>query len=486
MSLKERLWEIAGKENVLSDSKELGPYSRDYSPAKPMMPDYVVKPETTEQIAALVAMANQTGTPLIPSSSTVHFYGATLPKYGGIILDLRKMNHVLGIDERNRMVRIQPGVTWKQLSPELEKKGLFAVSPLLPHPGRSVLTTYLEREPLTIPRYEFGDPLLGTEVIWPNGEVFRTGSASVPGFPNSFAQGANPQGPGCMDFYRLFQGAQGTMGIVTWANIKVEYLPVINKAFFIPFSNLEEVPPVLYKIGKLRIGYEYFLANSLNWTILFGEDGAEGIGALKQGLPGYILAVILSGIRRHPEEKVAYEEKALNKMMSVEFNHLEKLGFAPGFPGLESKLPHILRHPFSEDKVYWKLKYKGALQELFFITAMERAPFLLRLAREEAARRGYPVEDLGIYVQPIEYGVGCHCQLDFYYNPQEAGRKEQILKIHDAVAEALLNQGAHFTRPYGNLARMVYSRTSEYTEMLKRIKNLFDPNNILCPGNLCY
>lgn len=486
MNLKEHLWEIAGKENVLDSPEELGPYSEDYSLERPMMPDYVVKPQTAEQIAALIAMANQTGLPVIPSSSSVHFYGTTLPKYGGIILDLRKMDHILEIDERNRMVRIQPGVTWKKLSTELEKKGLFAVSPLLAHPNRSVLTTYLEREPLVIPRFEFGDPLLGMEVIWPNGEVFRTGSASVPGFPESFAKGANPQGPGSMDFYRLLQGAQGTMGIVTWANIKVEYLPTVNKAFFIPFHNLEEVPGVLYRIGKLRIGYEYFLVNSLNWAVLFGEDGMESIGALKEGLPRYILTILLSGIRRLPEEKVAYEEKALNKMMSLEFNHLEKLASPPGLPGLEKKLPHLLRRPFSEDKVYWKLKYKGAVQELFFITTMERAPLLMQLAGEEAARRGYPAEDLGIYIQPIEYGSGCHCQLNFYYNPLDAGRKERILKTHDAVAEALFVRGAHFTRPYGNLAKMVFSRAVDYAAMLKRIKNIFDPNSILCPGNLCF
>lgn len=486
MNVKEHLWKIAGKGNVLDSPEELEPYSRDYSLERPMMPDYVVKPETTEQIADLVAMANQTGLPVIPSSSSVHFYGATLPKYGGIILDLRKMDHILEIDERNRMARIQPGVTWKKLSAELGKKGFFAVSPLLPHPHSSVLTSYLEREPLSIPRYEFGDPLLGTEVVWPNGEVFKTGSASAPGFPSSYSRGANPQGPGSMDFYRLLQGAQGTMGIVTWANIKVEFLPTTNKAFFIPFDNLKEVPGVLYKIGKLRIGYEYFLVNSLNWAVLFGEDGVESPGVLKEGLPNYIFIILLSGIRRRPKEKVVYEEKALNNMMSQEFNHLEKLAFFPGLPGQEKKLPNILRHPYPEDKVYWKLKYKGAIRELFFITTLEGAPSLLNFALREAIGAGFPGEDIGIYVQPIEYGSGCHCQLNFYYDPEDSALKEKIPKIYDAVAESLLNRGAHFTRPYGSLAKMVFGRAGDYVDLLKKTKSIFDPNNILCPGNLCF
>lgn len=486
MELKDRLVEIVGKKDVLDSPGDLKTFSRDYSFAKSAMPDFVVRPRNSGEIASLVKLANETGLPLIPSSSSLHFYGATIPKFGGAVVDLSPMNRILGVDERNRLAKIEPGVSWGKLSQELEKRGLFAVPPLLPHPGRSVLTTYLEREPLVIPRYEFGDPLLGMEVVWPNGDIFRTGSASAPGFPDSFCQGANPSGPGCMDFYRLLQGAQGTFGIVAWANIKVEYLPTVNKSLFIPFNNLEEAPGLLYRIGKLRIGYEYFLLNSINWAILFGDGGIEEIKALSRALPSYIFTITLSGIRRHPEEKVAYEEKALDTMMATEFKYLQKLSFSPGLPGLERKLPAILRQPYSVNGTYWKFKYQGAVQELFFIATMERSPALICLAREEAGRRGFPLENLGVYIQPIDYGSGCHCQLNFYYNSSDERMKEQLMKAYDAVAETLLEQGAHFTRPYGSLAGMVYNKALDYVDILKRAKSLFDPNNIMCPGNLCF
>lgn len=486
MPLKQKLVEIVGEKNVLDAPDILESRSTDCSLLKGTAPDYVVRPGNATILSELVKLSNETGLPLIPSSSSIHFYGSTLPKYGGAIIDLSPMNKILELDERNRMVKLEPGVTWSQLSQELEKAGLFAVPPLLPHPDRSVLTTYLEREPFLIHRYEFGDPLLGMEVVLPSGDIFRTGSASVPGFPQSFCQGANPQGPGCMDFYRLLQGAQGTFGVVTWANIKVEYLPTADKAFFIPFHNLNDVPVLLYKIGKLRIGYELFLLNSLNWAILFGEGKKAEDKNLGSSLPPYILTIIISGIRRHPEERVSYEEKALDKIFAEDFKHLEKFSSAPGLPELGKKLPQILRRPSSHEDIFWKFRHKGAVHELFFISTLERAPALINEGIYKAREMDFDLKDLGIYIQPVEYGSGCHCEFDFYYDPASSKAREQIQNVHDETAIHLLSLGAHFTRPYGSLARITYNKAADYALMLKKIKNIFDPNNILCPGNLCF
>lgn len=66
------------------------------------------------------------------------------------------------------------------------------IMPLLPHSERSVLTDYLEREVPTNTVYDYGEPLQSIEVVWPTGEIFRTGSASVTGYPDSKSRGANP------------------------------------------------------------------------------------------------------------------------------------------------------------------------------------------------------------------------------------------------------------------------------------------------------
>ena len=171
------------------------------------MPDYVVKPKDSKEIQAVVKLANEKNIPVIPVSSGVHFYGTTIPSKGGIIVDLRRMDKVLEIDKRNRRTRIEPGVTWGKLQDGLEKEGMTAYNPLLPHREKSALTSLLEREPMLVPKFEYADPILTMEVVLPTGEILRTGSASVPGAPdNALADMVCPYGPG-MDFFRLFQGA---------------------------------------------------------------------------------------------------------------------------------------------------------------------------------------------------------------------------------------------------------------------------------------
>ncbi|MBW1902190.1 MAG: FAD-binding protein, partial [Deltaproteobacteria bacterium] len=110
----------------------------------------------------------------------------------GIVVDMKNMNKIWNLDERNRKITVEPGVTWNQLYPVLAEKNLMVCPPMLPHGEQSVITTFLERSPLVIPLYEYADPMLSMEVVWPNGTLFRTGSASAPTFPKSFSEGVNP------------------------------------------------------------------------------------------------------------------------------------------------------------------------------------------------------------------------------------------------------------------------------------------------------
>jgi FAD/FMN-containing dehydrogenase len=487
MDIKAELKQIVGKERVFDDEESLKGYSGDYSLARPVSPNYIVQPENTLEVQGVIKLANERNLPLIPTSSGVHFNGASIPKQGGIVLDLRRMNRILEIDERNRKVKIEAGVTWGQIEPELEKRGAMIVPPLLPHPLRSVVTDYLERENPVISKYEYGEPLLTMEVVWPNGDIFKTGSASAPGYPEtSLSEGVQPEGPGSLDFYRLLQGAQGTMGVITWANIKFEYLPEINKTFFIPFNHIEEAIGPIYRIQRKRIGYECLLLNNLNLATILAENWPGDFEALRESLPPWMLILILSGHRRRPEEKIEYEEKVFREIGKSEFPGMSILTSLPGVPGLEGRLPGMLRRAWPEEATYWKHRYKGSCQDLFFITIVDRVPGFIQVVTQVAAKHGYSADEIGCYIQPIENARSCHCEFNFYYNPDDPQEVERIRGLHAEAAESLLNAGALFTRPYGILANLVYSRASEYTMALKKVKGILDPNNIMCPGNLCF
>jgi FAD/FMN-containing dehydrogenase len=176
---------ILGADNVLDDPAVLEQYSADISFERPVQPRYVVRPGNASQVQALVRWASRTSTrPLPVSSGGPHFHGDTIPAVAGtVIVDLQGMKRIVRTDARNRIVLIEPGVTFGELSPALEKEGLRLNLPLLPRASKSVVTAALEREPVIMPKYHWdgSDPLACTEVIYGTGDRFRTGSAAGSG-----------------------------------------------------------------------------------------------------------------------------------------------------------------------------------------------------------------------------------------------------------------------------------------------------------------
>jgi FAD/FMN-containing dehydrogenase len=485
MSTKEKFLEIVGVDHFFDDPEVLKKYSKDFSLVPSGMPNYIVRPKDPQEVQKIIKFANKHSIPVVPISSQVHFNGATIPKQGGIILDLTRMKQILEIDELNRRVRIEAGVTWEQLANELKKKDFRMIMPLLPHPQRSVVTDYLEREVPTNTVYDYGEPLQSMEVVWPTGEIFRTGSASVNGYPDSISKGANPSGPG-LDFYRFLQGAQGTMGVVTWANLKIESIPKMDKVFFAPVSDLAYAMEFLYRVLPRRIGQESLLLNNTNLATIIAEDWSKDFEKLRKSLPPWVLILVVSGLLRRPEEKVAYEEKMLGEILKNEFKKMDLADNLPGFPGLGKKLLPMLRKPWPTDVVYWKNRWRGGCQSLFFITRPVLAPKFIDKVGEIAAKHAYPINDIGSYLQPIEHNRACHLEFNFFYDPSKNEEMAMVSNLYRDVALALLNEGAFFTRPYGELAPLVYERAAGYTMALKRVKKVFDPNNIMNPGNLCF
>ncbi len=474
--LKE-LRNIVGAGNILDDQATLDIYSRDKSLNPPKKPSAVVCPDNTEEVQELIRFANKTLTPLIPSSSGIHFLGATLPEQGGVVVDLSRMNKILEIDTQNRKVKIEPGVTWHQLQDALKEHEQIPLNPLMPHPMTSALTSSLEREPMLIPKYEYGDPVLTMQIALPSGDIFKTGTAS-----DEHTDGAYPEGPG-IDFFRFFQGAQGTMGIVTWLNLKTEYRPKHQKAFFVPFINMGDTAEPVYRIQKKHIGSECFVLNRFLLASLLSEERHGDFGKLMDELPPYTLILVIAGSPRRPVERIAYEEAALMEIAS-------DLNFQPGrtvggISGLEHSMLDKLRNLPSEGG-YWKTRFKNSTQDIFFITTMDRAQGYADLAFRCAASYGLNINEVGLYMQPLERGRACHISFSFPCDLDSSKERANIRNLYIELSMKLISEGAFFTRPYGPWADMIYRRTTTYTDTLKKLKKVFDPNNILNPGKLCH
>jgi hypothetical protein len=276
------------------------------------------------------------------------------------------------------------------------------------------------------------------------------------------------------------------MGVVTWSNLKIESIPKIDKVLFAPVSDLNYAMEFLHRILPRRVGQECLLLNKVDLAAILAEDWPGEFEKLRQTLPAWTLILVLSGLFRRPEEKIAYEEKAVGEILKNEFKGLALEDNLPGFPGLGRRILQLLRKPWPGDLTYWKNRYKGRCQSLFFFAKPSLSKKFIEIVEKIAAEHGYPISDIGGYLQPIEHNRACHLEFNFFYDPANPSEIEKVRSLYRDAAIALINEGAFFTRPYGELAPILFERAAGYTTALKRVKRVFDPKNIMNPGNLCF
>ena len=411
------------------------------------------------------------------SSGPPHFHGDTVPSTGGaVIVDLSGMKRVIKVDRRNRFVVIEPGVTFGQLQPELANEGLMLSAPLLPRSNKSVIASLLEREPTLIPRYHYSmhEPLRSLALVWGNGDAFNTGTAG-------FSVPLLPWGPGQNDWSRFIAAAQGSMGIVTMASLRCKELPQIHKLFFTTSASLDDLLGFAYRVLRFRYGDEFLILSSSNLASILGvEEEADKITALRGELPYWVLVMGIAGRSRLPKERVEFQEKDIAEM-AQQFG----LSMVSTIPGARvGDVLEALLHPSKEP--YWKLGYKGGFQDIFFLTTLDRTPGFTNTMYSIAEALNYSPEEVGTYIQPIHQGTACHCEFTLPYDPENPSEVARIREVFSRASKELINQGAFFSRPYGMWANMVYNRDAQTTITLRKLKEIFDPNNVMNPGKLCF
>jgi FAD/FMN-containing dehydrogenase len=483
---KDQLAEIMGAGSIIDDPAILEQYSHDMSFAGASQPVFIVKPKDTNQVRELVNWANRTLMPLIPvSSGPPHFKGDTVPQQGGVIVDLSDMKKVIRIDRRNRVAMIEPGVTFADLKPEVEKEGMRLMFPLAPRATKSIIGSYLEREPILVPKYhwDMSDPLCCVEIVFGTGDLFRTGAAAGPGtleeqWESGQAQ-KSPVGPGPTDFARIVQGAQGTMGIVTWATVRLELLPSIQELFMVGCDDVDEIIDFIYRLQRIKLGDECLVLDRHNLASLL-EQEAEAIARLRTILPPYVLILVVAGYDRLPEERVEYQTKDI-------LETAQGYGIQPvkSLPGVHpEKLLDALNKPSAEP--YWKLRYRGNSADIFFLTTLDRSPEFIKVMYEIAGETGFPVTNVGAYIQPIQQGRSCHVEFNLAFNPEISAEVARTKTTFEQASKALMLRGAFFSRPYGTWAEMAHNQYAENIIALRKIKGIFDHNNVMNPGKLFF
>ncbi|MFX0057646.1 MAG: FAD-binding oxidoreductase [Candidatus Heimdallarchaeota archaeon] len=477
-----KLVKICGTKNISKDPKILIKYSKDLSFFKGYPPLFIVWPTNTQEIENILKLANKEKFSIIPvsSHSKIRIHGDTIPHNDNCgILDLSNMNKIISIDRKNRVVMIEPGVTYADIIPKLKQKGLRLLLPLHPTGTKSVVTSALEREPIIIPRYHWdsSDPLLCTEVIFGTGDLFRTGTAAGPGTikqqKKSGQAQANPMGPTQFSPYRLIQGSQGSLGVVTWASLKLEFSPTIQKLYHFQSNNILDLLEFQYELLKYRLCDELFILNNLNLACLMKRDPNE-IKILAERLDEWNLIYVLSGRGKLAQDKILYHEGDINDILKVIELPISKKNNL-----IEEE--SILKILSEADPNPWRLRLRGGYQDIIFLSSFEKISGFIDLIK------GQIPSEFGVYIQPINQGTSYQCEFDIYYDPNDENLVDTVKGKFLEISRQFMEHGAFFSRPYGIWAKEVYAHHGEETSSaLKKVKKIFDPNNILNPGVLCF
>ena len=486
--MKTDLVGLVGGDQVLDDPDVLASYASDESFVLSIKPKAVVRPGSADEVQALVVWANQTGTPLVPvSSGAPHFYGDTVPSVpGAVMVDLSRMNNIIKVDARNRIAVIEPGVTYGQLQPALAKEGLTIVPPLYPRANKSVVASLLERQPTLIPRYNYSltEPLRNLGVVWGDGQKFSTGESghSVPDIEAQWNAGrrfVEPKGPAQTDFYRLLTGAQGTLGIVTWASVRVQFVPNPRKTLFVTADKLAELVDLSYRLTRLRVGDELLILNNTYLAALVAADGADA-AALREALPSWTMIIGIGGRALRADQRVAVAEQDIAAEAAA-----QGLKLQPALPGVAASRVDAVLGGVAADP-HWKLRAKGGVADIFFHTSLENAPGHLATMLDAAVAAKYPPADVGVYLQPQHQGVAYHMELSLPYAAGDKAEAAKARALYSDASSRLIAGGAYFSRPYGQWADPVYNRDAAARDILRAVKKILDPSNILNPSKLCF
>ena len=477
-----------GRERISLDQAELESFSRDISFANRVRPASLVKPKTAADIQRILKFANETKTPLVPvSSGPPHFRGDTVPSVGGtVIVDMSGMKKIMFVDRQRRVAMCEPGVTFGELIPEARKEGLRLNMPLLPRESKSVVGSMLEREPVTMPKYQWdiSDPLACAGVFFGTGDEFRTGQAAGPGtVEEQWAVGGMqkaPYGPGTASWHRLIQGAQGTMGIVTWVSMRCEILPTLEEPFIVGSSNLDQLLELSYWLIRLRTVNECFILNNTNLATILTPKSRDDYHSIKAALPAWTLFYTVAGYEYFPEERVDSQIKDITEI--TQRLGIEALKAAGGVSANE--ILKLVQKPC--ERPYWKLRPKGACQDIFFLTLREKLEGQIAAIADLAEKTGYAASDVGTYIQPIVQGTGYHCEFNLFYDPANGRESTRVQELAGSAVQDLMAKGAFFSRPYGESARAILNRDAATVAVLHTFKRVFDPNNVMNPGKVCF
>src|SRR6476620_3996680 len=235
----EQLRNIVGAPYVLIDGEVLNQYASDETEDLHFLPDIVIKPANAEEISRILKLCNEFRIPVTPRGAGTGLSGGALPNFGGVLLSIERLNKIIAIDERNLQVITEPGVITEVLQNAVKEKGLF-YPPDPSSRGSCMIGGNIAENSGGPKAVKYGvvkDYVLNLEVVLPTGEIIWTGANVL----------KNSTG---YNLTQLMIGSEGTLGIVTKIVLKLIPLPKYDLLMLAPFASLDKASEAVSAIFR--------------------------------------------------------------------------------------------------------------------------------------------------------------------------------------------------------------------------------------------
>src|SRR5438552_1220790 len=445
---------VVGDENVLIAPEDLIPYSFDGTAALQQMPGCVVFARTTEQVASILRLANDTKTPIVTRGSGTGLSGGSLPSLDCIVLCTVKMDKIIELDRANLTMLVQPGVTTLQVADAASTAGLFYP----PDPGSMKISTIggnVAENSGGLRGLKYGvtrNYVMGMEVVLSNGEVLWTGNKCV----------KDVAGYSLKD---VFVGSEGTLGVVTKVLLKLIPKPAAKKTLVATFAQMDQAAQAVSDIIAAQI-IPCTLEFLDRTTIHCVEDYA------KIGLPLDCEALLLMETDGHPAaaaDEAAKMEELARKNGALEIRVAKDEAEA-------TKLASARRSAFS------------ALARVAPTTILEDATVprseLAKMIRfVEAVARKYKLR-IGTFGHMGDGNLHPTFLTD-ERNQEEMHRVEEAFK---EIFDEAIRLGGTITGEHGvGLAKKTFLPKfagDAQMRVMRELRRVLDPNGILNPGKM--
>lgn len=444
---------IVGRENVLASVEEMVAYSYDATAMWSHLPDAVVMPTDTDQIAAILKFANENDIPVTPRGSGTNVSGGSIPIKGGIILCTTRMNRIIEINKANLNATVEPGVILQDFQIALAKEGLFFPPDPQSFAGCTMGGVVAENSggPSCLKYGVAKQYVLGMEVVLADGQIMKLG-------------GLTPKNRTGYELMMLFTGSEGTLGVITKITLRLLPVTIASKTIVAVFRDAavagETVTDIIASSvlpSKVEFmdnwTFEKFRGvipdNILDTSQVILLIQVDGLPQTVEAEAEQVVAVCRQTAR---EVKVAASAAEAEKYWAARRAH---------FSDISSRAHTIVMEDVCVPR--------------------DKISDFIRLGREAAKRYDVPISFAG------HVGDG-----NFHPNVLTDNRDKEhyqrALKCVDEMIEIALKLGGVLSGEHGiGLEKQRFLKKAMdplAIEIMKKIKDVLDPKHILNPGKI--